>query len=252
MTSIDPADRRERDRALLSEFAALPVDDPRRATLRDQIVTSHVPLVVALAGRFRDRGEPFDDIVQVGTVGLINAVDRFDLERGVEFSTFAAPTIIGEIKRHFRDRGATIRVPRRLQELRLRVNSSSEALTHQLGRSPTVREIAAHAGLSEDEVLESLESAQAYLTVSLDDGGDSSPLGELIGDEDESLDHIEIRETIRPLLDALPPRERRIVILRFFENMSQSQIAAEVGVSQMHVSRLLTRSLAQMRTALDG
>lgn len=251
-----PADRREEDRALLREFAAMAPDDPGRSALRDRIVTSHLPLVVSMAGRFRDRGEPMDDLIQVGTVGLINAVDRFDPDRGVEFSTFATPTIIGEIKRHFRDRGWTIRVPRRLQEMRLHVNVATEALTSELGRSPTVREIADKAGLSEDDVLDAIESSQAYSTLSIDaDGGDSDApsIADSLGETDEAMEWVEQRETVRPLLEALPPRERRIVMLRFYEGLSQSQIAAEMGMSQMHVSRLLARSLIQMREGLgDG
>ena len=239
---------------MLRDFADLPAGDPARDELRERIVTSHLPLVIALANRFRDRGEPLDDLIQVGTEGLIKAVDRFDPERGVQFSTYATPTIIGEIKRHFRDRGWSVRVPRRLQEMRMQVNAATEALTAELGRSPTVREIAARTELTEDDVLDAVESAQAYSTVSLDgdDNDDDSPslLGTL-GSDDASLELVELRETVRPLLEQLAPRERMIVIKRFYENKSQSQIAAEVGMSQMHVSRLLTRSLAQMRSALD-
>lgn len=213
----------------------------------------HLPLVEHLARRFRDRGESHDDLVQVGTIGLIKAVDRFDPERGVEFSTYATPTIVGEIKRHFRDRGWAIRVPRRLQEMRLALTRATAELTQSTGRSPTVRELAAHLGVSEDEVLEGLESAQAYATASLDSGSDdpdAPALADTLGADDAALEGVEYRESLRPLLAALPERERRIIVLRFFRNMTQSQIAEEVGISQMHVSRLLARSLAQLRTGL--
>ncbi len=246
--------KREGERAMLREFAAMSLDDPRRAALRERIVTSHLALVVAMSQRFRDRGEPLDDIIQVGNEGLIKAVDRFDPDRGVEFSTFATPTIIGEIKRHFRDRLWAVRVPRRLQEMRMQVNRATEELTSTIGRSPTVREIAEHTGLSEDDVLDTLESSQAYATLSLDGGDDdeSMSIGNTIGEEDASLEYVEVRETVMPLLNSLPARERRIVVMRFFENKTQSEIATELGISQMHVSRLLARSLDQMRTTMES
>ncbi len=250
------AERREGDRQMLREFAAMAPHDPARSPLRDRIITSHMPLVIAMAQRFRDRGEPLDDLIQVGMIGLVNAVDRFDPGRGLEFSTFATPTIIGEIKRHFRDRGGAIRIPRRLQESRVRVNESTEALATSLGRSPTVREVAAHSGLTDDEVLDALESAHAYSALSLDNGGGddghSFSLSDTLGGDDAEFEQIEVRETVIPLLAALDPRARRIVVMRFYENRSQSEIAQEMGISQMHVSRLLARSLAQMRDTLGA
>lgn len=256
-TSSRQGPDREREREQLREFALLAQDDPRRAALRDELVTAHLPLVHAMARRFRDRGEPLDDLVQVGTIGLIKAVDRFDPDRGVEFSTYAAPTIIGEIKRHFRDKGWAIRVPRRLQELRMRIGTGSAELSQALGRSPTVHELAEHLGVSDDDVLEGIESAQAYATLSLDagpDDGDGAPgsISDTLGFDDEALEGVEYRESLRPLLAALPDRERRIVMLRFFGNMTQSQIAEEMGISQMHVSRLLARSLAQLRAGMTA
>ncbi len=247
---------RERERALLAEFATADPDSARRQAIRDELVTLHLPLVAHLARRFRDRGEPYDDLVQVGTIGLIKAVDRFDVTREVELSTYATPTIVGEIRRHFRDRGWAIRVPRRLQEMRAALSAATEQLGQDLGRSPTVRELSEHLGVSEDEVLEGLEATLAYTTTSLDAGpadGDSaeSALAATLGADDPALEGVEYRESLRPVLDALPERERRIVMLRFFGNRTQSQIAAELGISQMHVSRLLARSLAQMRAALD-
>ena len=230
-------------------------DDPRRREVRDHLVTMHLALVEHLARRFRDRGEPHEDLVQVGTIGLIKAVDRFDLDRGVEFSTYATPTIVGEIKRHFRDRGWAIRVPRRLQEMRLLLNRATAELTQQYGRSPTVAELAAHLGVTQDEVLEGLDSAQAYATASLDaSGGSDDDSGgsfmATLGELDTELEGVENRESLKPLLAALPEREQRILALRFFQNKTQSQIAQEVGLSQMHVSRLLARTLATLRTQL--
>jgi RNA polymerase sigma-B factor len=225
----------------------------RRA--RDELIALHLPLVEHCARRFRNRGEPHEDLVQVGTIGLLKAVDRFDAERGVEFSTYATPTVIGEIKRHFRDKGWAIRVPRRLQELRLQIGAVSAELTQALGRSPTPRELAERIGCTVEEIVEGLESGNAYATLSLDAGDDAgdgtASMLDAIGAEDEHLEHVEIRESIKPLLDALEAREKKILMLRFFRNMTQSQIAEEVGISQMHVSRLLSRTLERLRTALD-
>ncbi len=245
---------REVEHALLARLAALDPQDPARRDIRDALVTMHLPLVEHLARRFRDRGESHEDLVQVGTIGLIKAVDRFDVDRGVEFSTYATPTIVGEIKRHFRDRGWAIRVPRRLQELRLLMNRGTADLTQQLGRAPTVAELAKHLGITEDEVLEGLESAQAYATTSLDGGKDDSDgsfsVASSLAVVDAGLEGVENREALRPLLQALPEREKRILQLRFFEHKTQSEIAREVGLSQMHVSRLLARTLAGLREQL--
>jgi RNA polymerase sigma-B factor len=190
----------------------------------------------------------------VATIGLIKSVDRFDLGRGVEFSTYATPTIVGEIKRHFRDKGWAIRVPRRLQELKLALTNATSELSQRNGRSPTVAELAVYLEMSQDDVLEGLESANAYSTISLDtpDSGDSDALAvaDTLGVIDESLEGVEYRESLKPLLDRLPPREKRILLLRFFSNMTQSQIATELGISQMHVSRLLARTLADLREGL--
>ena len=239
---------------LFAELAASQPDTAERSRVRDQLVEMHLPLVEYLARRFRNRGEPLDDLIQVATIGLIKSVDRFDLERGVEFSTYATPTIVGEIKRHFRDKGWAIRVPRRLQELKLALTKATSELSQKLGRSPTVAELAGHLEMTEEEVLEGLESANAYSAVSLDapDGGDddSPAVADTLGVEDESLEGVEYRESLKPLLDQLPAREKRILLLRFFGNMTQSQIAADLGISQMHVSRLLARTLTQLRAGL--
>ena len=227
-----------------------------RSVARDDLVHLHLSLVEHCARRFRNRGEPFEDLVQVGTIGLIKAVDRFETDRGVEFSTYATPTVIGEIKRHFRDKGWAIRVPRRLQELRMQIGSATGELTQKLGRSPTPRELAEVIGCTVEEIMEGIESSHAYATLSLDatDDNDDGPPAMLatLGVEDANIEHVEVRESIKPLLEGLGEREKRILLLRFFKNMTQSQIAEEIGVSQMHVSRLLTKTLAQLRASLDA
>nr|WP_078532597.1 RNA polymerase sigma factor SigF [Streptomyces hokutonensis] len=251
-TRHDPQDR-SGARALFIELRTLKDGSVEYAELRNRLVRMHLPLVEHLARRFRNRGEPLDDLTQVATIGLIKSVDRFDPERGVEFSTYATPTVVGEIKRHFRDKGWAVRVPRRLQELRLSLTTATAELSQRHGRSPTVHELAEKLGISEEEVLEGLESANAYSTLSLDvpDTDDESPaVADTLGAYDEALEGVEYRESLKPLLEDLPPREKRILLLRFFGNMTQSQIAQEVGISQMHVSRLLARTLAQLREKL--
>ncbi|MDO9456913.1 RNA polymerase sigma factor SigF [Nocardioides sp.] len=250
------AKTRKRSAELFVELRDDLGSDATRSHARDSLVHLHLPLVEHCARRFRNRGEPYEDLVQVGTIGLIKSIDRFDTERGVEFSTYATPTIIGEIKRYFRDKGWAIRVPRRLQELRMQIGAATAELTQSLGRSPTPRELSEVIGCSVEEIVEGIESSNAYSTLSLDatddsDDGSSSML-DAIGVDDEGLEHVEIRESIKPLLEALEPREKRILLLRFFKNMTQSQIAEEIGVSQMHVSRLLTRTLEQLRTSLEA
>jgi RNA polymerase sigma-B factor len=246
---------RRRSAELFTQMRDDGVADAVREGARDSLVHLHLPLVEHCARRFRNRGEPFEDLVQVGTIGLIKSVDRFDPERGVEFSTYATPTIIGEIKRYFRDKGWAIRVPRRLQELRMQIGSATAELTQSLGRSPTASELAERVGCSVEEIIEGIESSNAYSTLSLDatddsDDGTSSML-DALGADDAGLEHVEIRESLKPLLDRLEPREKRILLLRFFKNQTQSQIAEEIGVSQMHVSRLLSRTLDQLRASLE-
>ena len=247
---------RELSHALFEEMLDPATGEARRATCREELVRLHLPLVEHCARRFVNRGEPFEDLVQVGTIGLIKAVDRFDTGRGVEFSTYATPTILGEIKRHFRDKGWAIRVPRRLQELRMQITAVSADLSQTLGRSPTPREIAERLETTVEEVLEGIESSNAYSTLSLDAGDDTdegagASMLETLGMDDEQLAHVEIRESIKPLIEQLPAREKKILLLRFFRGMTQSQIAEEIGVSQMHVSRLLTRTLQQLRSSLS-
>jgi RNA polymerase sigma-B factor len=248
------ARERGRARELFEQLATLPTGDQKRQRIRGELVELHLPLVEYLARRFRNRGEWLDDLTQVATIGLIKSIDRFDLSRGVEFSTYATPTIVGEIKRHFRDKGWAVRVPRRLQELKLALTKAISDLAQRLGRAPTVAELATHLQMSEEEVLEGLESANAYSTVSLDapDSGDEDApaVAESLGMLDDALEGVEYRESLKPLLERLPPREKRILMLRFFGNMTQSQIATELGISQMHVSRLLARTLTQLREGL--
>lgn len=248
-------DTRTLSRSLFLRLAALDENSPERAYVRDTLIELNLPLVRYAAARFRSRNEPMEDIVQVGTIGLIKAIDRFDCERGVEFPTFAMPTVVGEIKRFFRDTSWSVRVPRRLQELRLALTKASDELSQRLDRSPTVTELAAALGVSEEDVVDGLAVGNAYTASSLDspapedDGGEGS-LADRLGYEDSALEGVEYRESLKPLLAKLPPRERRIIMLRFFANMTQSQIGEEVGISQMHVSRLLTRTLAQLREGL--
>lgn len=248
--------KRDEARLLLVELGSLPAESPRRYELRDQLVRMHMPLVEHLARRFQNRGEPLDDLLQVATIGLIKSLDRFDTERGVEFSTYATPTILGEIKRHFRDKSWAVRVPRQLQEMRLALTAANAELGQTLGRSPTIAELAAHLKTSEADVIEGLEASNAYATVSLDaptgesSDDDSPTLADSLGGDDLNLDNVEDRASLKPLLDALPPREKRILVLRYFANLTQSQIAEEIGISQMHVSRLLARTLAQLRERL--
>jgi RNA polymerase sigma-B factor len=240
-------------------FATLRADgssEVERTNSRDELVHAHLPLVEHAARRFRNRGEPHEDLVQVGIIGLIKAIDRFEHERGIEFSTYATPTVIGEIKRHFRDKGWAIRVPRRLQELRMQIGTATGDLTQTLGRSPTPKELAAHLEVSVEEIMEGIESSNAYATLSLDASDDSEDglpsVLSTLGVADANIEHIELRESLKPMLDGLEEREKRILLLRFFKNMTQAQIAEEIGVSQMHVSRLLTKTLDQLRTSLES
>lgn len=220
---------------------------------REQLITLYLPLVRSLARRYSYRGEQLEDLVQVGCIGLIKAIDRFDLERGVELTTYATPNIIGEIKRHFRDKGWAVRVPRGLQELNVRLSKLIEELTVQLERSPTIAELAKASNATEEEVLEALETGQAYSSVSLssgpqgsDEDGELDPL-ESFGTLDAQYAITEDRAVLAPGFSALDERERYILHLRFFEGLTQSQIASRVGISQMHVSRLIRRSLTKIK-----
>jgi RNA polymerase sigma-B factor len=231
------------------EFAALPPGHPERAALRNKLVTGYLPVVRHIARRFAGRGEPVDDLEQAGTVGLLNAVDRFEPGRGIDFLSYAVPTITGEVRRHFRDRTWSMRVPRRLKDLQSSINGAVGPLSQELGRAPKPSEIAARLGLATEEVVEGLDAQQAYRSTSLDElvSGADTALTDTLGVADAELDKVEYRQTLAPLLDELPERERTILVLRFFGNMTQTQIANRVGISQMHVSRLLAQTVAQLR-----
>jgi len=234
-------------------------DDYHRSgdpAVRDELVAAHLRLAVHLARRFSNRGVPLDDLIQVASLGLLKAVERFDPERGLEFSTFATPTIVGELKRHFRDKGWSVRVPRRVQELHVRLNVLVSQLTHEHGRSPTIRELALAARTSEEEVLEAMEAAQAYRSASLDapghHGDNAGPGIPQLGRSDENLFQVDNKLLVGKLLATLAPREQLMVRLRFYEEMTQSEIAERLDISQMHVSRLLGRCLEQFRLMLEA
>ncbi|NLG67559.1 MAG: RNA polymerase sigma factor SigF [Actinobacteria bacterium] len=219
---------------------------------REELITRCLPLVRGLARRFASRGQPMEDLVQVGSIGLIKAIDRFDATRGVELSTYATPTIMGEIKRYFRDKGWAVKVPRALQDLNVRLNKVIEQLTAELNRSPTIADMAIACGVSEEEVLEALESGRAYNSLSLYGSGsgeedDSFEILDCLGDEEGAYEVVEQRRFLAPAMERLEERERLILHLRFFEGMTQTQIAARVGISQMHVSRLIRKAIDVLR-----
>ncbi len=220
--------------------------------IRDELVKMYLNLVEYLARRFKSRGEPLEDLIQVGTIGLIKAIDRFDTGREVEFTTYATPTIVGELKRYFRDKGWAIRVPRRLQELNLQVNQIISDLTQELRRTPTINEIAAKVGVTSEEVIEAMETSEAYNFISLDgdlssESGENFSLLEYIGEDDKHLAGLEDRASLAAALKDLTPQEQKILYLRFFRGLTQTEIATELNISQMHVSRLLRRTLTILR-----
>lgn len=220
--------------------------------IRDELVRMYLNLVEYLARRFKSRGEPLEDLVQVGTIGLIKAVDRFDINRAVEFTTYATPTIVGELKRYFRDKGWAIRVPRRLQELNLQINQLVGSLTQELKRSPKISEIAERLCVSNEQVIEALETTEAYNFVSLDGdissaSGESFSLMDYLGEDDKQLVNFEDRASLSAALAELTDQEQKILYLRFFKGLTQTEIATELDISQMHVSRLLRRTLQILR-----
>ena len=242
----------EADKALLRRYHE---DGDLQA--REQLIEQYMSLVRSLARRYSYRGEQLEDLVQIGAIGLIKAIDRFDIDRGVELTTYATPNIIGEIKRHFRDKGWSVRVPRGLQELNVQLSKLVEQLTVQLGRSPTIAELAKGAGVEEEEVLEALESGRAYSALSLSSGGTQEDGEELdplesIGTDEHQYEVSEDRAVLAPGFRVLDERERMILHLRFFEGLTQSQIAQQVGISQMHVSRLIRRSLEKIREEINA
>lgn len=248
--ALDPTE----EAALFRVVGASDSDESARLAARTTLVDAHFGLVEMAARRYYDRGEPIEDLIQVGSIGLLKAIERFDPERGVQFSTFAVPTIIGEIKRHFRDQGWSVRVPRRLRELVIRLRPTREELRQQLGREPNAAELAEAMGVPEDDVLEALESAQAYAALSLETPRDSEGSGSLadtIGEDDREMALVLTREALRPALDALEPRQRQIIVMRFFGQRTQSEIGEALGISQVQVSRILTRTLSQLRAQMQ-
>jgi RNA polymerase sigma-B factor len=241
---------------LQRRYAELDPDDPDRPGLREQLINGYLPVAEHIARRFAGRGEPLDDLMQVATVGLINAVDRFEPDRGSDFFSFAVPTITGEVRRYFRDHGWSTRVPRRLKDMHIAIRSALAELSQQLGRAPRPSEIADRLGLPVAEVIEGLQAGEAYRSSSLDEmlgsGEGKATLGEFIGGLDSDLALIDDREALRPLLAQLPPRERTIIALRFFRQLTQTQIAEQVGISQMHVSRVLRQTLAYLHEQMAG
>jgi RNA polymerase sigma-B factor len=246
-------DLRARSHALFDELAALPEGDPRRQDLREALVELHAGLAYSIARRFSRRGQPDDDVHQVAMLGLLKSIDRFDPSRPVEFSSFATPTIRGEIRRHFRDTAWAAHVPRGLRELAVQIPPAVEQLTSELGRSPRPSELAERLGADRSRVVEALEAADAFSAVPLDTPvREGRPMTETLGSVDAALERIDERLALRPLIEALDERERTILMLRFFEEKSQSQIAAQIGISQMHVSRLLSRTLSQLNEQLQA
>ena len=240
---------------LFAELATLPADDPRRSEVRDELITGYLPVARNIARRFAHRGDNLEDIEQVAILGLIGAVDRFDVGRGVEFLSFAVPGITGEVRRYFRDRARTIRIPRRISQLQAAVHEAAAELSQRLGRAPRPSELAERVGVPLEEVIEVLQANDVAYPASLDEPApDDDRPGRTrvaaLGDDDPDLGLVEDRLSVVPLLAALPDRERRILQLRFFHDMTQTEIAAMVGISQMHVSRLLSRTLQGLRTSV--
>jgi RNA polymerase sigma-B factor len=252
--NVDRGAQREEAARLLAQLHALRADSPQRKPMRDRLAEMHLPLVEYLARRFARRSVPLEDLVQVGSIGLLKAIDRFDPGRGLEFSTYAAPTILGEIKRYFRDSGWLVHVPRRAQELQTTLDTARAELSQELRRAPTVAELASRTGVAEEQVIEALDVARSYSGVPLDEitAPESGVGAAILADEDTELLRVELREVLRPALAALPEREQEVLLLRFGAGKSQTEIAGIVGVSQMQVSRLISRSLTRLRQRLTA
>ncbi|MEU9101439.1 RNA polymerase sigma factor SigF [Streptomyces sp. NPDC048361] len=251
---VGPVDARALSKTLFARLDTLEEGTREHAYVRNTLVELNLALVKFAASRFRTRSEPMEDIIQVGTIGLIKAIDRFEFDRGVEFPTFAMPTIVGEIKRFFRDTSWSVRVPRRLQELRLDLAKAGDELAQQLDRSATVGELAERLGITKEEVVEGMAASNAYTASSLDaqpeEDDSEGALSDRIGYEDHDLEGVEYIESLKPMIAGLPARDRKILSLRFVANMTQSEIGEELGISQMHVSRLLSRTLRKLRKGL--
>jgi len=240
--------------AMFTELAGFDPGSAEFRRRREQIIQRCLPLADHIARRFQGRGETSDDLLQVARLGLVNAVERYDVEAGSEFVAFAVPTIMGEVRRHFRDNSWSVKVPRRLKELHLQLGAATAELSQRLGRAPTATELAAELDMDRDEVVQGMVAGSSYNTLSIDSGGgseeDAPAIVDSLGEPDLNLEQIENREALRPLIAALPERERTVLMLRFFGSLTQTQIAERVGISQMHVSRLLARSLARLREQL--
>ncbi|MFV2118707.1 SigB/SigF/SigG family RNA polymerase sigma factor [Streptomyces sp. Act-28] len=255
-TEVAPRDAKELSKQFFARLAVLEEGSEEHQYVRNTLIELNLSLVRYAAARFRNRADQMEDIVQVGTIGLIKAIDRFELSREVEFATFAMPCVIGEIKRFFRDTSWSVHVPRRLQELRIDIARATDRLFQELDRSPTAAELAADLGIGEDEVIEGLVAANGYtaasLDVPLDESGEpaSATLADLIGEEDRDLRLTEDIQALKPIVDRLDDRDREILRMRFVEEMTQAEIGERLGVSQMHVSRLLARMTARMREGL--
>ncbi|MFF7458441.1 SigB/SigF/SigG family RNA polymerase sigma factor [Kitasatospora sp. NPDC008115] len=253
---VAPADARELTKVLLRRLATLEEGTREYSYVRSTLVEMNLSLVRFAIRRFDSHREPKEDLLQVGALGLIKAIDRFDPELGVEFTTFALPTVLGEIRRHFRDTTWAVHVPRRLQELRITLAKAQERLAQRLDRAPTVAELAEHVGIGQEEVVEGLTAANGHTAGSLDGGGEDgdgpAPLAGHLGEDDRELGLVEDLVALKPLVAALPERDRLILSMRFCEDMTQSQIGARLGLSQMHVSRLLSRTLRQLRQGMEA
>ena len=242
---------------MIRRLAALPADSSERLRMRELVVRRCLPLAEHIARRYDGRGEPRDDLLQTARVGLLNAIDRFNPDSGNDFLSFAVPTIMGEVKRYFRDNGWAVHVPRRLKESRAQITTATAELSQRMGRAPTPTELAGALGMDRQDVVETLIAAQCYQTKSLDapvggDGDDSPSVVDRLGNHDTCINAVDNREALRPLLAQLPEREREILTMRFYGYKTQSQIAQRLGISQMHVSRLLARSLAQLRAGMTA
>ncbi|MEV3929946.1 RNA polymerase sigma factor SigF [Streptomyces sp. NPDC053728] len=256
---VAPQDARAMSKIFFDRLQVLEEGTHEYQYARNTLIEMNLSLVRFAASRFRNRGgDDTEDIIQVGTIGLIKAIDRFDLSREVEFATFAVPYIVGEIKRFFRDTTWSVHVPRRLQELRVELAKAKELLSARLDRDPTVAELAAHLDLPEEEIIEGLVAANGYSAGSLDtpnadseSGGEQRAYADLLGEDDPGMESVENLHTLAPLLRQLDDRERKIVRMRFGQEMTQAQIGAELGVSQMHVSRLLSRIVQRLRTGMS-
>ncbi|GID29363.1 RNA polymerase sigma-37 (RpsB/SigB) subunit [Paractinoplanes brasiliensis] len=253
--SFEPTDEDRRATALIETLAALPEDHPDRPAVRRQAIEAWLPMAQRLTRRYANRGEPFDDLLQTATIGLIKAIDGYDATRGVDFTGYAIPTVLGEIKRYFRDRSWTLRIPRRLQELRMAIGAARTDLEHTLTRAPTVADISGYLGVGEEEILEALEAGHAYRPDSLSSpvrNGEDLTLGDTLGGHDRGFALAEFGVALPPAMAMLTERERTIVVLRFYGELTQSAIADRIGISQMHVSRLLSQALGKLRKLMDG